>query len=286
MIFADLVFIYLFLPINLIVYYQCTDKRYRNIVLVLFSLFFYAWGEPVWIVLLIFSAFLDYSCALVIDKNRGKLKAKMALATSLILNLGLLIIFKYSGFIVENINILLGTDFIFKSFALPIGISFYTFQTISYTIDVYKEKTKVQYSFLNFLMYVSLYFQLVAGPIVRYSDVADQIENRQEKIENISEGLNRFCIGLTKKVIIANVAGRLSKPYLGGNFADLSIMGAWFGAILFTIQIYYDFSGYSDMAIGLGNMFGFKFNENFNYPYISKSITEFWRRWHISLGSF
>ncbi|MEG1971668.1 MAG: MBOAT family O-acyltransferase, partial [Oscillospiraceae bacterium] len=210
----------------------------------------------------------------------------MAIAVSLILNLGLLIIFKYSGFITQNINMLLNTNFAVSKFALPIGISFYTFQTISYTIDVYRGKTAVQHSFLNFLMYVSLYFQLVAGPIVRYSDIADQIENRHEKIENVSNGLNRFCIGLTKKVIIANVAGKLSEPYLGGDFANLSIMGAWFGAILFTIQIYYDFSGYSDMAIGLGNMFGFKFNENFNFPYISKTATEFWRRWHISLGSF
>ena len=286
MIFADLIFLYLFLPINLIIYYQFANRGYRNIVLILFSLFFYAWGEPVWVILLIFSSLLDYSCGLVIDKNRGKIRARLAVIASIFINIGLLVIFKYSGFITENINLIFNTALKIKTFRLPIGISFYTFQTISYTIDVYRDKTPVQKSFLNFLMYVSLYFQLVAGPIVRYSDISNQIEHRHENISDLSKGLTRFSIGLTKKVLIANVAGKLSVPYLSGGFADLSVVGSWFGAILFTLQIYFDFSGYSDMAIGLGEMFGFSFNENFNYPYISKTVSEFWRRWHISLGSF
>ena len=286
MIFADLVFLYLFLPINLIIYYQSSNRQYRNIILILFSLFFYAWGEPVWVCLLIFSAFVDYSCGLVIDKNRGKPLARFAVISSLIINLGLLAIFKYAVFFGENINFIFGTSLAIKRFALPIGISFYTFQTISYTIDVYRDKTEVQHSFLNFLMYVSLYFQLVAGPIVRYKDVAAEIDSRHENIEDLSSGITRFCVGLTKKVMVANIAGKLSEPYLNGSIESLSMVGAWFGAILFSIQIYYDFSGYSDMAIGLGKMFGFHFIENFNYPYISKSASEFWRRWHISLGSF
>ena len=286
MIFADLVFIYMFLPVNLAIYYLSKNKVYRNLVLILFSLFFYSWGEPVWVCLLIFSSLVDYTCGLVIDKNRGKPMAKVAVFMSLLINLGLLGIFKYSSFFAENLNFVLGTSFSIKKFALPVGISFYTFQTISYTIDVYRDETEVQHSFLNFLMYVSLYFQLVAGPIVRYRDVAMEIDSRKECLNDFSHGLTRFCIGLTKKVMIANVAGKLSETYLNASEGTLTVLGAWFGAVLFSIQIYYDFSGYSDMAIGLGNMFGFHFLENFNYPYISRTVSEFWRRWHMSLGNF
>ncbi len=286
MIFADLVFIYMFLPVNLALYYLCKNKSYRNFILILFSLFFYSWGEPVWVCLLIFSSLVDYTCGLMIDKNRGKPMAKAAVFMSLLINLGLLGIFKYSGFFAENVNLLFGADLSIKRFALPVGISFYTFQTISYTVDVYRDETEVQHSFLNFLMYVSLYFQLVAGPIVRYRDVALEIDSRRETVNDFSHGLTRFCIGLTKKVMIANAAGKLSETYLHAVDGSLTVLGAWFGAILFSIQIYYDFSGYSDMAIGLGNMFGFHFLENFNYPYISKTVSEFWRRWHMSLGNF
>lgn len=286
MIFADLVFIYMFLPVNLAIYYLSKNKNYRNLVLILFSLFFYSWGEPVWVCLLIFSSLVDYTCGLVIDKNRGRPMAKVAVFMSLLINLGLLGIFKYSSFFTENLNLVFGTSLSIKKFALPVGISFYTFQTISYTVDVYRDKTEVQHSFLNFLMYVSLYFQLVAGPIVRYRDVAMEIDSRQESLKDLSDGLTRFCIGLTKKVMIANVAGKLSETYLHAPEGTLTVLGAWFGAILFSIQIYYDFSGYSDMAIGLGHMFGFHFLENFNYPYVSKTVSEFWRRWHISLGNF
>ena len=286
MIFADLVFIYMFLPVNIGLYYICKNKTYRNLVLILFSLFFYSWGEPVWVCLLIFSSLVDFTCGLVIEKHRNRFMAKFAVFMSLLINLGLLGIFKYSGFFGENINLLFGSSLPVMKFALPVGISFYTFQTISYTVDVYRDKTEVQHSFLNFLMYVSLYFQLVAGPIVRYRDVAREIDSRQENFSDFSKGLTRFCIGLTKKVMIANVAGKLSETYLKAPEGSLTVLGAWFGAVLFTLQIYYDFSGYSDMAIGLGNMFGFHFLENFNYPYIAKTASEFWRRWHISLGNF
>ena len=286
MVFADLIFIYIFLPLNLIVYYQTENRSYRNCVIIFFSLFFYAWGEPVWIMLLVFSATIDYFHGLIIEKYRGGTGAKLAVISSLVLNLGLLILFKYSGFIYENINAIFGLSLTVPAFTLPIGISFYTFQTISYTVDVYREKAEVQHSYLGFLMYVSLYFQLVAGPIVRYADVSNEINNRKESILGISTGLTRFCVGLSKKVLVANVAGSLAAPYLDGSIVSLTVFGAWYGAVLFSIQLYYDFSGYSDMAIGLGRMFGFNFLENFNYPYISKSITEFWRRWHISLGNF
>ncbi|MEG2203935.1 MAG: MBOAT family O-acyltransferase [Oscillospiraceae bacterium] len=255
-------------------------------VLIAFSMFFYAWGEPIWISLLLFSAAIDYVHGLVIEKYRGRLGAKLAVASSLVLNLGLLGIFKYSGFLYSTLNSLFGLQLNVPAFALPIGISFYTFQTISYTIDVYRGDAEPQHSFAEFLMYVSLYFQLVAGPIVRYRDVAVEINHRHETVEELSRGFNRFCIGLGKKVLIANTAGRLAAPYLDGQLASLTTLGAWFGIILFALQIYYDFSGYSDMAIGLGWIFGFHFLENFNYPYVARSATEFWRRWHISLGSF
>lgn len=285
MVFSDLIFIYVFLPLCMGLYFFGKNKTYRNIVLILFSLVFYAWGEPVWVILLIISAIVDYTASRFIEKNYGKPIAKLGVIMSLVINLGLLGTFKYSGFIVENINALTGLSLNVPSFALPIGISFYTFQTISYTIDVYRGQVKAQHSFIKFLMYVSLFFQLVAGPIVRYSTVAAEIENRQTSLADFSNGISRFIIGLGKKVIIANTVGELA-----GKFLDLdnptSAFGAWFGVIMYALQIYYDFSGYSDMAIGLGRMVGFHFEENFIYPYVSKSATEFWRRWHISLGSF
>lgn len=286
MVFADLTFLYFFLPLNIVMYFISKNIVYRNIVLVLFSMFFYAWGEPVWISLLLFSATIDYLHGLIIEKYRGQVPAKLALISSLVINLGLLGFFKYSAFAVSSVNSVFGLSINVPTFALPIGISFYTFQTISYVVDVYRGEVKAQKSLLKYLLYLSLYHQLVAGPIVRYSVVADEIDNRKTDIRDISSGSTRFILGLTKKVVVANTAGYLCSQFLNGNLNELSVAGSWFGVMLYAIQIYYDFSGYSDMAIGLAKIFGFHYNENFNYPYISSSATEFWRRWHISLGSF
>jgi alginate O-acetyltransferase complex protein AlgI len=285
-VFASLTFLYLFLPLNLLLYYMWGNKAYRNALLTLFSFLFYAWGEPVWITLLIFSASIDYVHGLLVEKYRNTKWKRAPVISSLVLNLGLLAAFKYSGFITENMNALLGTNFPVPDFALPIGISFYTFQTISYVIDVYRGEVKAQRSFLNFMLFVSLFHQLVAGPIVRYQHIANEIDNRKLWLSDISAGITRFCIGLFKKVAIANVAGELVNTYLAGDLSQITVTEAWFGLLMFSIQIYFDFSGYSDMAIGLGRMFGFHYHENFMYPYISSSATDFWRRWHISLGTF
>lgn len=286
MVFSSLTFLYLFLPLNLALYFLVKNRTYKNWVLIIFSLIFYAWGEPIWISLLIFSATIDYFHGLIIEKSRGQWLSKAAVISSIVLNLSLLGFFKYGGFLVENFNSLLNTNFAFKEYGLPIGISFYTFQTLSYVIDVYRGEVKAQKTYYKFLLYVCSFHQLVAGPIVRYKDIEHEIEHRNLTLAKFSEGINRFVIGLGKKVLIANTAGEISDFFLQGDLASLSILGAWFGISLFALQIYFDFSGYSDMAIGLGHMFGFTYKENFNYPYISKSATEFWRRWHISLGSF
>ena len=286
MVFASLIFLFLFLPLNLILYYSFEGINYRNWVLIVFSIFFYSWGEPVWVLLLILTAIIDYTNGLLIEKFRGRIWSKVALVCSIIINLSLLMTFKYSDFIIENVNNILGSSFTKPSFALPIGISFYTFQTISYTIDVYKGEVEAQRSFPRFLMFVSLYHQLVAGPIVRYSHIATEIDKRKFDIADISEGINRICRGLFKKVFIANIAGELAKQYLESDITTLTVGAGWFGLLMFTVQIYFDFSGYSDMAIGLGRLFGFHYHENFNYPYTATSITDFWRRWHISLSTF
>ena len=235
------------------------------------------------------TAFLDYTWAKCIEYfhlTGQQRRKKIALIASLVFDLGMLGVFKYSGFVVENINLLTGLSLPVPQIALPIGISFYTFQTISYVLDVYRGQVAAQKRYYKYLMYLSSYHQLVAGPIVRYSDVAAEIENRTVSAQDFSEGITRFCLGLTKKVVVANVAGSLAGNYLDADLASLSVAGAWFGVLLYTLQIYYDFSAYSDMAIGLGRMFGFHYHQNFNYPYIAKSVTEFWRRWHISLSSF
>ncbi len=286
MVFASLTFLYIFLPLNLILYYSWKNKLYRNLLLTVMSLIFYAWGEPIWISLLIFSALIDYINGLLVEKWRNTSLAKIPLISTLVVNLGLLATFKYASFITQNVNLLLGTNFDVPSYALPIGISFYSFQTISYVVDVYKQEVKAQKSFLKFMLFVSLYHQLVAGPIVRYAHVAHEIDHRMIHKSDLSAGILRFCIGLFKKICIANVAGELVQNYLVGDLSSLSVAEAWFGILMFTIQIYFDFSGYSDMAIGLGRMVGFHYHENFNYPYISKSAGDFWRRWHISLGTF
>lgn len=286
MVFASLIFLFLFLPLNLFLYYLSGNQMYRNVLLIIFSFFFYSWGEPVWILVMILSATVDYLNAIVIERNRGTVWAKAGLISSLAVNLGLLFLFKYSGFFYQTLNQWFGLSLEVPSFALPIGISFYTFQTISYVVDVYRSEVKAQYSYMKYFLFVSLYHQLVAGPIVRYAHIAHEIESRQTSLKDLSNGVNRFCIGLFKKVFFANVAGELVKQYLDADLTSLSTGGAWFGLLMFSLQIYFDFSGYSDMAIGLGWMFGFHYHENFNYPYIAKTATEFWRRWHISLSTF
>lgn len=276
----------IFLPVNLFLYFIIKNRTWRNWILILSSLFFYAWGEPVWITAMIFSGVFDYFNGLMVEKYHGTKKAKFFVALSITGNLLLLGAFKYSGFFVENINALLDINLNVPRFSLPIGISFYTFQTISYVVDVYRGEVKAQRSPFKFMLFVSLFHQLVAGPIVRYSDIAAEIEHREVTATGFSEGVNRFIIGLGKKVLIANTAGELALSFLGTDYEKLPVAGAWLGILLYAFQIYFDFSGYSDMAIGLGRMYGFTYKENFNYPYISKSATEFWRRWHISLGSF
>lgn len=286
MVFASLIFLYIFLPLNLILYYVTKNALYRNIMLTLFSFVFYAWGEPLWILLLIGSALIDWLNALWVDKARGTKWAKAGVYSSVIFNVGLLVLFKYSGFLYENINSTFGLALAIPSFALPIGISFKVFQTISYVVDVYRGDIRTQKSFLKYMMFVSLYHHLVAGPIVRYAHIAHEVDHRRFKIKDISAGITRFCIGLFKKVFIANVAGEFVVKYMDGNLAHISTAESWFGVVMFSAQIYFDFSGYSDMAIGLGKMFGFHYKENFMYPYIANSATDFWRRWHISLGTF
>lgn len=267
-------------------YYLIKNRTYRNWILIIASLVFYAWGEPVWISILLFSTFFDFFNARIAGRNRGNWKGKAAVALSVIGNLTILGFFKYSGFVVDNINSFFGTHLEILRFSLPIGISFYTFQTISYVIDVYKGDVEAQKSPFKLLLFVSLFHQLVAGPIVRYKDIDEAIENRAETISQFNEGVSRFIVGLGKKVLLANTAGEVAQAFLGTDYTRLSVFGAWFGILLFALQIYFDFSGYSDMAIGLGKMFGFTYKENFDHPYISRSATEFWRRWHISLGTF
>lgn len=286
MVFASLTFLFAFLPLVLIGYFLFQTIRARNAVLVAASLLFYAWGEPIWVILLVFSAVVDYLCARFIERFRGRPIARAGLIASLVINLSLLAGFKYAGFFAEVLNTLLGTTIPMPQIALPIGISFYTFQTISYTVDVYRGHVTAQRSFLNFLLFVSLFPQLVAGPIVRYADIAAEIDARVSRWDDVSWGIDRFCSGLFKKVVFANTAGALVATFLDRDLGSLGWIEAWFGLLMFTLQIYYDFSGYSDMAIGMGRMFGFRFLENFNYPYVATSIRDFWRRWHISLGSF
>jgi alginate O-acetyltransferase complex protein AlgI len=303
MVFSSLVFLYLFLPCSLILYYFFGSKfrhgvgadgttdpgaptEAQNYILIAVSLFFYAWGEPIWVSLLVLTAVVDWLAALWMERTRGTNGPKLALALSLVSNLSLLGVFKYSDFVVENVNTSFAASFNLPGYALPIGISFYVFQTLSYSIDVYRGDVRAQRRFTDFLLYVSLFPQLVAGPIVRYVHVAAEIRGRRHSWDLFSRGLHRVCVGLFKKVFIANVAGEWAERTMGGDLSTLSTGDAWMGLAMFALQIYFDFSAYSDMAIGLGMMFGFHFHENFNYPYISKSVTEFWRRWHISLSTF
>ena len=283
MVFSSLTFLCIFLPAFLAVYYAFPG--WRNVTIVAFSLVFYAFGEPVWILALLFSGGIDYVHGLIIEKYFGKWQSRAALLSSLILNLGLLCVFKYSGFFVENLNALTGLALPVPQISLPLGISFYTFQTLSYTIDMYRGEVRCQRSLTAFLAYVSMFPQLVAGPIVRYADIEKDLYNRKTGLKDFSAGISRFTVGLGKKVLLANAAGRAVDTLFFGNI-KLTVLGSWLGILFFAFQIYFDFSGYSDMAIGLGSMIGFKFKENFNYPYTAKTVTDFWRRWHISLSAF
>lgn len=288
MVFSSLLFLFRFLPIVLLCYFLA-PKKLRNFILLIASLMFYAWGEPIYVCLLLFSSVLDYTMGRLIGKCRESGKKggmRACLLTSLVVNLSLLGVFKYADFFIRTINNICGLDISLPGLALPIGISFYTFQTLSYTIDVYWGKVAPQRNFINFGAYVALFPQLIAGPIVRYQTIAEELDDRQIHLDDISEGVCRFSTGLAKKVLLANSIGAVFTEIAGMPQGQLSTLTAWIGVIAFTFQIYFDFSGYSDMAIGLGRIFGFHFLENFDHPYESKSITEFWRRWHISLGTW
>ncbi len=286
MVFSSLVFLFIFLPLTLILYFGVC-RRLRNTVLLIVSLIFYAWGEPVYVYLILFSTVTDYLHGILIERYRHQPKrARLVVLFSVFINLGLLIFFKYSTFLVTNINLILHTDFDIPQLPLPIGISFYTFQTMSYTIDVFRKEAPAKKNIIDLGAYVTMFPQLIAGPIVRYQTIANQLEYRLETEELFAKGVWRFVIGLGKKVLLANNIGLLWNQIQGTNGDNISVLMAWLGLVAFGFQIYFDFSGYSDMAIGLGYLFGFVFPENFNYPYISKSMTEFWRRWHISLGKW
>ena len=288
MVFSSLYFLFLYLPIVLFLYY-ITPLKWRNLLLLLVNLVFYAWGEPVYILIMFLSIGIDYTHGMLVEKykRRGNDRgARWAVASSVIFNLALLFFFKYWDFVAGSLQAI-GFSFMPKlGLSLPIGISFYTFQTMSYTIDVYRDDAKVQRSLVNFGTFVTLFPQLIAGPIIKYKDLGDQIDHRTHSPEQFASGVQIFVVGLAKKVLLANNIGKLWDTILALPAGELTTAGAWLGVAAFAFQLYFDFSGYSDMAVGLGRMLGFEFMRNFNYPYIAKSVTEFWRRWHISLGTW
>ena len=277
MIFSSILFIYYFLPLLLIIYFIIPSK-YKNLVLLIFSLLFYFLGEPKYIIILIISCIVNYILSKQIEKNKH---AKLYLIISLLINIGALFLFKYTDFFISNINSIFNTNIGYMYLVMPIGISFFTFQALGYIIDVYNKKHKPAKNIINYMTYICLFPQLIAGPIVRYSTIEKELEDRTHNYDNFANGIKRFVIGLSKKVLLANVLGEFTKSFL-----TETVLSSWLKPIGYTLQIYFDFSGYSDMAIGLGLMFGFKFLENFNYPLIASSITDFWRRWHISLSSW
>lgn len=298
MVFSTSIFIYLFLPVTLIIYYLM-PKKGKNLIILLSGLLFYSWGEPIYVIVMLISTMIDYFAGLIMNHFEGKkVPRRICLIVSIVMNLGLLGIFKYSGFIAENINAIAGTQIIdinnmnffgieyLPMNMLPIGISFFTFQSMSYTIDLYLGNVKVQKNPISFAAFVTLFPQIVAGPIVRYDDVAKELDDRSITIDLIYDGIIKFIIGLSKKVLIANSIGALWTSIKATDIANVSVVSSWLGILAFTFQIYFDFSGYSDMAIGLGKMMGFNFPKNFDYPYLSKNISEFWRRWHITLGAW
>lgn len=286
MLFSSIVFLFTFLPAVMILYYLL-PVRFRNVILLLASLVFYAWGEPVYLFLMLLSILFNYFSGLDIARNlQDKRAAKRSLVFNLIINLAVLGFFKYEGFVLDTLNGILPVHISYHALPLPIGISFYTFQILSYIIDVYRGNVKVQTNLPNFALYVTMFPQLIAGPIVQYADVDEQLASREVSWTKFGEGSMYFIRGLAKKVLLANTSGMIFTEVSGLAKGNIAVMTAWLGAFAYMFQIYFDFSGYSDMAIGLGKMFGFEFNMNFNYPYVSKSITEFWRRWHISLSSW
>lgn len=285
MVFSSLIFLCIFLPVVFILYGVIPSLKARNILLMLASLMFYAYGEPVYVLLMIGSSLFNYIFALLVSKGSPH-RRKGWLAAAVIVNLGLLCVFKYTGMIVNSVNGVFGTRIPDPGIVLPIGISFFTFQALSYVIDVYRGHVKAQRNYLYVQLYIAFFPQLIAGPIVRYSDIEKEIENRSRDMEMIANGLRRFVCGLAKKVLIANAMGQAADAIFRMQNGNINILSAWIGAIAYLFQIYYDFSGYSDMAIGLGQMFGFHFRENFQYPYGAFSIQEFWRRWHISLSTW
>ncbi len=285
LVFSSLVFLFAYLPITLLAYYL-VPRQGRNIFLFIINLVFYGWGEPMLVLLMVFNIFFNYIGGFLVDKYRqDKKKKKLFLILTCVLDIGILAVFKYTGMITETLNMLPFLNIPELQISLPIGISFYTFQTMSYVIDVYRDDAPVSKSFINFGTYVALFPQLIAGPIVRYKDVAYQLTHRKETLEQFTKGVLLFMVGLGKKVLIANQMGTLTTAMFATTDEN-GVIGTWVGIIAYTFQIYFDFSGYSDMACGLGNMLGFEFLKNFNYPYIAKSITDFWRRWHISLSTW
>ena len=320
MVFSSLIFLYLFFPLCMLLYFLPVHKLrrrgkkeapprtvqemkerhelhkedppsvsipWRNGVLIVFSLLFYAWGEPAYVLLMLLTAFIDYILAIQIEKTQKVRTKRLLMAAAVASNLGFLIFFKYTGFLAETINLIPGVSLPVPHILMPIGISFYTFQILSYVIDVYRGDVQAQRSFPKVLLFLTLFHQLVAGPIVRYDHVAKELEHRATDAKQIWAGIERFAAGLAKKALLANTCGALADQLLDpAQFASLPALGAWMGLLLFAMQIYFDFSAYSDMAIGMGKMLGLHYHENFDYPYISKSITEFWRRWHMSLGTF
>ncbi|PWL76471.1 MAG: hypothetical protein DBY22_01940 [Clostridiales bacterium] len=287
MTFSSLTFTTLFFPAVLILYFICTDPRWRNGVLLVASLIFYSWGEPIWVLAMIGSTAINYVAAMLIDRASSPGLRKTALVVGAAASLAVLFYFKYAAFLVNSVTSLFGVSFSIPVLELPIGISFYTFQVLTYTVDVYRDKSPVQRDPFKLMLYVSCFPQLIAGPIVQYSDVAVMLDERESTPEGFTEGMKRFAVGLSKKVLLANVCGLIIEelPSAAGS-SGMSVLGAWYISVLYSLQLYFDFSGYSDMAIGMGRIFGFTYKENFNYPYISKSASEFWHRWHISLGSF
>ena len=289
MVFSTLTFLFVFFPLVCILYYAIPNRTYKNIILLIFSLLFYSWGEPRYIVLMLSASLIAYVGGILIERydSTGKFKLKKAVfITSVVLLVSNLFVFKYLNFTVNNLNSLFNTSINVGNIVLPIGISFYTFQILSYVIDLYKKEIALQKNYFYLTLYVSFFPQLIAGPIVRYQTVEDEINNRKENFDLFVCGLRRFIVGLAKKVIIANNVGAIATLIYSGDMAVYGTQYYWLAAVSYALQIYFDFSGYSDMAIGLGKMFGFNFLENFNYPYISTSITEFWRRWHISLSTW
>ncbi|MCI7623492.1 MAG: MBOAT family protein [Clostridiales bacterium] len=287
MTFSSLTFTTLFFPAVLILYFICTDLRWRNGVLLVASLIFYSWGEPIWVLAMIGSTAINYVAAMLIDRASSPGLRKTALVVGAAASLAVLFYFKYASFLVNSVTSLFGVSFSIPVLELPIGISFYTFQVLTYTVDVYRDKSPVQRDPFKLMLYVSCFPQLIAGPIVQYSDVAVMLDERESTLDGFTEGMKRFAVGLSKKVLLANVCGLIIEelPSAAGA-SGMSVLGAWYISVLYSLQLYFDFSGYSDMAIGMGRIFGFTYKENFNYPYISKSASEFWHRWHISLGSF